>query len=200
MASSTNSDISLLMVCLWHHGHRYIELHGETEFYCNLCQYISTNVSGLVQHLKGTDHKDQFHLAKKRVLGKQRFLFHDFVYLFDYSEVMSKPFHTVLDRTGGAYATYFKQLPEDQLIERLYDFPSRNVRTIVHGADLNIQHFNYYEYLKPIIDKYFVMIGFLCRGSSDHKNQKNQGTLHIRIIKIKHKMATKSRLQAKTIK
>jgi hypothetical protein len=133
--SSTNSDIPLLMVCLWHHGHRYIELCGETEFYFNLCQHISTNVSGLVQHLEGTDHKDQFHLAKKRVLGKQRFPFHDSVYLFDYSEVMSKPFHTILDRIGGAYATYFKQLSEDQFIERFSHFSSRNLRTIVHGVD-----------------------------------------------------------------
>ncbi|KAK2409413.1 hypothetical protein QL285_044838 [Trifolium repens] len=161
MASSTNSDIPLLMVCLWHHGYRYIELRGETEFYCNLCQHISTNVSGLVQHLKGTYHKDQFRPAKKRVLGKQRFPFHDSVYLFDYSEVMLKPFHTVLDRIWGAYATYFKQFPEYQLIERLSDFSSRNLRTIVHGADLNIQHFNYYDeesYVAKYDEESFVFV------------------------------------------
>ncbi|MCH90906.1 hypothetical protein A2U01_0011829, partial [Trifolium medium] len=84
MASAT---MAILMVALWHNGHRYIELQQEGN--CNLCHHNSNTITDLITHMKARIHKDNLFKAKNTVLRQQSSLVNDpelIVDNFDFGE------------------------------------------------------------------------------------------------------------------
>ncbi|MCH86975.1 hypothetical protein A2U01_0007839, partial [Trifolium medium] len=148
---------SIVMVALWHNGHRYIELHqqenGVFNFFCNLCNHSSNSITDLMRHMKERIHKDNLLKAKNTVLRQQRFPFYDGVLLFGHSRVNKfPPFHPIFDHIGDKVSASLKDLSQMELQERIDHYSSTILNSLVNDPEMLIDTFNY-GYPEPSIDE-----------------------------------------------
>ncbi|PNX56291.1 hypothetical protein L195_g049805 [Trifolium pratense] len=152
-----SSDQSIVVIALWHNGHRYIELNqqenGFFNFFCNLCHHSSNTVMDLTAHMKEKVHKDNIFKAKNTVLRQQRFPFFDGISLFGHSTINKfPPFHPIFDNISHEVSSFFKNISPVELQQRIDDCSLTVLNSLVTDPDLMVDAFDY-GYPEPIIDE-----------------------------------------------